>query len=53
MVENREMVLNVDGYQVCASFAEEHDPAIIKHVKQILLSAFVENFSSNKPAAHL
>lgn len=53
MMEDREIVLSVDGYKVCAAFAEERDPAVIRHVKQILLSAFVENSSSNKPAAHL
>jgi len=53
MKVDHEIALNIDGYQVFASFTEDHNPAVIRQVKQILLSAFVENSSANKPAAHL
>lgn len=37
------MVFNIDGYEISATFAEAGNPSALGQVKQILLSSFAAN----------
>ena len=49
----RRAVFAVDGYEISATFADSRNTAVLGHVKQILLSSFVNNLTDKTPGDNL
>lgn len=48
MEENRiERTLYIDGYEVTATFLPEPDPEVIRHVKRIIMTSYIDQTLSH------